>query len=137
MKYHPETNKWTKSNIWYVDCGSQTTGMSTVFETGIATKDPTTGEYIKDKVNIGNGTTGEYVGGVIEDIYDNIGDSEDVGSYFTGVWEAFTTGFTSLLQSIGDIPNMVASVVSFMPASVITLIGLGVIVAIFLRIVGR
>lgn len=136
-KYHPDTDTWTYSDVWYVDPGNQTTGASGLYSFGTADMDNLAGEYIKNEVGIGNSVSGEYVGGVIEDIYNNIGDSSNVSSYFEGVWKAFTIGFSSLAESIGELPNMIASVVSFLPPSIITLIGLGIIIAIFLRIVGR
>lgn len=137
LKYHPDNNTWTKSNEWYIDCGSQTTGMSTVYEYGTSVKNELTGEREKDKVGIGDGTSGEYVGGAIEDVFGEITEESSVTGYFEGLWKFFVNGFNALADGLGELPQMIASVVTFLPSPVITLIGISVVVCIILRIVGR
>ena len=138
-KYHPNTDTWTRSHVWYVDPGAQTAGSSMGGEAEINTakKNETSGEYEKLPGYRVDTETGEIITNPIEDVFGDFSDESDVGSYFEGLWNFFINGFKALASGLGQLPEMIGSVVSFLPPSVITLIGVAIVVCIILRIVGR
>lgn len=139
LKYHPDTDAWTKSNIWYIDPVSNTTGTVSGGDAyiGKADKNELTGEYEKDTGYRVDPETGEIVSNPIDDVFGDITSDSSISGYFSGLWNFFIKGFRTLADGLGEIPQLVSSVVSFLPPSVITLLGLSVVVCIILRIVGR
>ncbi|WP_455615284.1 hypothetical protein [Eisenbergiella sp.] len=153
VKYSESEGKWYSSNVYRVDLNQQTTGVvGTVREVNPGRFDKDTGTFIKGKFdNKGTfvpGNDGSYyvdgsTGQIVENAYGGIFDGIELpeGStiidYITALGKAFITSISSLLSSVGQIPKMIGSVLSFLPAELITLIGIGIIVAIILRVLGR
>lgn len=59
------------------------------------------------------------------------------GTNLAGIFEYFYNFFRSLPSLFGDLPALVNSVIGFLPSAVIGFIAIGIVVVIFLRIVGR
>lgn len=55
----------------------------------------------------------------------------------TNIFEWFVKQFNTLSSSVKTIPTMIASVVSWLPSPIIIFIGIGVVISILLRILGR
>lgn len=53
------------------------------------------------------------------------------------IWEWFTGNLISLFKSIGVIPDFFSKLFSFLPSPIITFIGIGIVIAIILRFLGR
>lgn len=56
---------------------------------------------------------------------------------FMDIWEWFCKSLTALFSSLGVIPDFFSKLFSFLPAPIITFIGIGIVLAIILRFLGR
>lgn len=59
------------------------------------------------------------------------------GTNIAGIFQYFYDFMKQIPAMIGDLPALVGNIISFLPNPIIAFIGIGVIVAIILRIVGR
>ena len=153
VKWSESDNKWYSSAIRYFDIKTQTTGtVGNEWHSSTGLIDKETGEFIEGGFDssgtfvpgsgngyFGDSTTGNITdksyGGIFEGI--DLPEGSSVLDYIMALGSALVSGIGSLLTSIGQVPKMIGSVLSFLPDSVITLIGLGIIVAIVLRVLGR
>lgn len=83
----------------------------------------------KDETPIGTGD-----GTSLEDAEQNLIESFDD---FEGLLDSFFNGINSLLNGIGKVPELIGQVFTAFPDSIIAAIGIGLVLAIVLRVLGR
>lgn len=64
-------------------------------------------------------------------------DNPFIGTNIAGIFSYFYDFMKQIPAMLGDLPALVGNIISFLPKPIIAFIGIGVIVAIILRIVGR
>ena len=64
-------------------------------------------------------------------------DNPFTGTNIAGIFSYFYDFMKQIPAMLGDLPALVGNIISFLPKPIIAFIGIGVIVAIILRIVGR
>lgn len=99
------------------------------------------GEGIKDTTIVGAGATqddAKFETDQKQEEIDNGGKHLDLSNTsFQELWEWFTGSLLTLWNGLGVIPDFFGRLFSFLPSPIIVFIGLGIVVAIILRVLGR
>ena len=90
---------------------------------------PTSQKYV---VNTNNGSIDSFSTSTYDTLYNEFGELD-----FSKIGDYFTTGISSLYNSLHDFPTLVSKVASFLPKEIYAIIGISIVVIILCRVFGR